>query len=234
MKNVQLFCLPYAGGNPEFFNGLKAQLPDSIQFEVFEYAGHGKRLKEPFYESFEQLAQDAAGFINERLRPEEELMLFGYSMGTIGMYEMLAGGMLDKQPEHVFLASHESPDRKWHSKSYLHLSDEEFFDRMKQFGGFDDVDPKMLKNRFFRRMYFEPIRADYRIIGVYPENTKYRFTMPATMLYSPKDIPTESIHGWDSFFAGGSEFVELGENHFFLKECAEQTAEIIQKAAENL
>ena len=231
MKQIQLFCLPYAGGTPEFFDGLTDYLDDNISLCALEYAGHGKRLKEPFYADFGELAQDMAGKINERLEPDAELMLFGYSMGTISVYEMLCRGLLERTPVHVFLASHEAPDGHWDSKRYLDMSDEVFLAAMKQFGGFDDVDEKMLRNRFFQRLYFRPIREDYRLLGNYPANHRGSFSMNTTMLYCPQDVPDELIHGWDSFFDADSEYIALGENHFFLKTCAKETADAINRVA---
>ena len=94
MKPIQLFCLPYAGGGPDFFQVLRDHLDARITLDAFEYAGHGKRIKEPCYPDCAALADDAQAYINTRLLPDHELMLFGYSMGTIGVYEMIARGML--------------------------------------------------------------------------------------------------------------------------------------------
>ena len=41
MKPIQLFCLPYAGGSPDFFDGLKPYLDETITLCALEYAGHG-------------------------------------------------------------------------------------------------------------------------------------------------------------------------------------------------
>ena len=152
MKPIQLFCLPYAGGGPDFFQVLRDHLDARITLDAFDYAGHGKRIKEPCYSDFAALADDAQAYINSRLLPDHELMLFGYSMGTIGVYEMIARGMLNRTPCHVFLASHEAPDGHWDSKRYQDMSDEEMWETMKQFGGFDDSNDKLMHNRFFRRL----------------------------------------------------------------------------------
>ncbi|MDO5548869.1 MAG: thioesterase domain-containing protein [Eubacteriales bacterium] len=234
MKTIQLFCLPYAGGGADFFDVLRDHLDDNIVLDAFEYAGHGKRLKEPTYADFGELAEDACQYINGRLLPDCDWMLFGYSMGTIGAYEMLAHGGLLRAPKHVFLASHEAPDGHWESKGYQDMSDEGLWKAMKQYGGFDRVDDKMMRNRFFRRLYFAPLRADYRLLGNYPANHRGGFDMDVTVLYSLQDIPEDKVHGWDSFFHAGREYIELGDNHFFLKTCAEQTAGIINRVARKL
>lgn len=234
MKKIQLFCLPYAGGGPEFFRPLKEMLDGRITVHALEYAGHGGRRKQPFYADFTELARDMAQRINEQLDDDSTFLLFGYSMGTIGVYEMIAQKLLRRQPQHVFLASHEAPDGQWDSKRYLGLTDEQFWDAMKQFGGLDNVDDKMLHNRFFKHLYFVPIREDYRLLGNYPANHRGEFCMPVTVFYAPDDIPDELIHGWDSFCRGGATYIALGQHHFFLKTCAEQTAQIIEQTAQQL
>lgn len=230
MRPIQLFCLPYAGGGPDFFDALREHLDARITLDAFEYAGHGKRIKEPCYADFGALADDAQAYINSRLLPDHALMLFGYSMGTIGVYEMIARGMLNRLPDHIFLASHEAPDGHWDSKRYQNMSDEEMWETMKQFGGFDDSNDRLMNNRFFRRLYFEPLRADYRLLGTYPANHRGQFDMDVTVMYAPQDIPSELVRGWESFCRAGSEFIELGDNHFFLKSCPEQVAHIINRA----
>ena len=227
MKQVQLFCLTYAGGSANFFDELRERLDGKMLTYSFEYAGHGTRLKDGFYRDFRDLSEDAASFINERLMPDTRLMIFGYSMGTISAYEIMANGLLNRKPEHIFLASHESPSVRWESKTYMNMTDEDFIRSMRKYGGFDDVTPQRLKNRFFRKMYFDPIREDYRLLGNYPEDDRYSFDMPATMMYSPQDISEQEIHSWDKFFAGEHEYIAIGDGHFFLNECAAQTAEII-------
>ena len=91
-------------------------MPEHSELIATEYAGHGKRRKEDFYDTFEAMVRDVAGQINDSWDGESEVALFGYSMGSIVTYEMWAMGLLEMKPGHIFLAAHEAPDLEWESK----------------------------------------------------------------------------------------------------------------------
>jgi surfactin synthase thioesterase subunit len=125
------------------------------------------------------------------------------------------------------VAAHEAPDIHWDCKAYELLTDEDFMKRMITFGGFPNFDWKMMTNKFFLKLYFQPIREDYRLLASYRMKQMVKLPAPATMVYSPQDIETEKIHSWDKFTDGTMEYIELGRNHFFMKEHAEEFAEVI-------
>lgn len=242
MRKIQLFCIPYAGGMADSFQELAELLAASGKDEkilseekieilpvLLEYAGHGARKTEPFYTDFDEMAEDMARQIREKRMPECEFAMLGYSMGSIVLYEILAKNLLGEVPRHIFVAAHEAPDIHWECKAYDQMQDEEFMERMISFGGFPNFDWKLLKNKFFRKLYFLPIREDYRLLSIYRMKEQIVLPAPATMIYSPQDIPTEKIRSWDKFAAGEMEYVELGRNHFFLKEHAEELAEILRE-----
>lgn len=242
MRKIQLFCIPYAGGMADAFQELAELLAVSGKDEkilseekieilpvLLEYAGHGARKTEPFYADFDEMAEDMARQIREKRMPECEFAMLGYSMGSIVLYEILAKDLLGEAPSHIFVAAHEAPDIHWECKAYDQMQDEEFMERMISFGGFPNFDWKLLKNKFFRKLYFLPIREDYRLLSIYRMKEQIVLPAPATMIYSPQDIPTEQIRSWDKFAAGEMEYVELGRNHFFLKEHAEELAEILRE-----
>ena len=239
MRKVQLFCIPYAGGMADSFKELAellvlpAECESAAETEILpvplEYAGHGTRKTEPFYADFDDMTEDIARQIRERREPGCEFALLGYSMGSIAAYEILEKNLLGEDPCHIFVAAHEAPDVHWECKAYEQMKDEEFMERMISFGGFPNFEWKLLQNRFFRRLVFMPIREDYRLLSIYRMKRQIKLPAPATMIYSPQDIETEKIHSWDKFADGEMEYVELGRNHFFLKEHAQELAEILRK-----
>lgn len=225
MKKIQLFCIPYAGGNAELFDEFCTFLPKGIVAEKIEYSGHGSRIREPFYRTFQEMVLDTAGQINELTEADADIALFGYSMGSIVAYELIAQELLPKKPLGIMMASHESPDREWLSKDYFTQDDVEFMKLMQKMGGFDKCTPDMLANKFFRKLYFEPLRADYNLIGDYKMSRKIELDIPALFFYSAKDIPTEHIGSWKPILGKQGEIIELGENHFFIRQYAKEMAE---------
>lgn len=232
-RKIQLFCIPYAGGYAEVFTELagllESQAAGGIQVILLEYAGHGERKREPYYRDFEELTADVVRQIQAQREPGCPYAILGYSMGSIAVYEALADGVLDT-PEHIFLAAHEAPDVEWECKSYSRLDDDEFLDELLGYGGFPEkFDRKLLKNRFFRRLYFEPIRRDYDLLASYRMKKWQLFCADVTVFYAPKDIAPEAIRSWERFAGRGIAYIELGDNHFFIRSCAEEMAEVIRE-----
>ena len=229
MKKIQLFCIPYAGGKAEMFDSLAEHLSENIEITAVEYSGHGTRTKSEFYQTFDEMTDDVASIINSQLDEEAEIALFGYSMGSVVAFELLRRKLLRKAPMYLFIASHEAPGEHWESMEYCKLDDRAFADMLMNFGGFEKIEDRMLTNRFFRRMIFDPIRADYNLIGSYTLNSEETVDIPVTMLYSDKDVPTASALKWQNRFAQQAEFIMMGDNHFFIRELCSEVAEIINE-----
>lgn len=231
-KKLQLFCVPYAGGMADIFQELAGLLADGMQVIALEYAGHGSRKAEPFYSDFAKLAEDLYRQIQEKRDADAEYAIFGYSMGSVAVYELLAAYLREDAPVHIFLASHEAPDVEWDSKAYEDLDDQAFMDELIAFGGFRESDRKLLKNRFFYKLYFQPIREDYRLLANYRMSVRHQLPADVTVFYSPEDIAEEKICSWSRFAGKKIEYIALGTNHFFIRDHAEEIAEVIRTRCE--
>lgn len=228
MRKIQLFGIPYAGGLASMFDDLKGLLREDIAFYPLEYAGRGTRSGEKPYASFKEMAEDMAAQILSRRDPSAEYGIFGYSMGSVVAYEILANNLLDKAPKAFILASHEPPNLAWESKQYAALSDDLFFDKLVEMGGFDESHRKLLGNKFFRRLYFEPLRIDYQLIGEYKMTKAVLLDTVGLVLYSSADISERRMKDWSKFFKS-VRFVQLGSNHFFIKDCTQAVADEINR-----
>lgn len=227
-KKIQLFCIPYAGGNADFFDGFANAIGGDIEVVPLEYAGHGKRRKEPFYMEFQEMVEDVAKLINEKLNPKLKTALFGYSMGSVVAYELFAQKILDKKPDFMFFASHEAPDVEWDSKSFFGFTDERFFDMIQQMGGFERCTVDMLQNRFFRKLHFEPVKADYILLGHYKMSKQVEVDVPSLLFYSASDIPREKIVRWKPFLGINGQMIELGDGHFFIRQCQNEMVQAMR------
>lgn len=229
MSKPQLFCFTYAGGNKEFFNSIAKDLYD-VDVCALEYAGHGIRHKGEFYNSFDGLADDMFQEIRDRLFGR--YALFGYSMGSITLVEVLKRIISNKLPlpSNVFLAAHEP-----HTKSELiGFTNDELDnwvkDRTIRFGG---VPEKLLNNKAFWRMYLPLYRADYTLIGKYKfENLSLKSDIPATVFYSEEDTPLEEMKLWENYFIENCDFYRFTGTHFFINEHHEEMAKIIRDKLE--
>lgn len=223
---TQLFCFTYAGGTAAFFDVIENDLC-GVDVVKLEYAGHGVRHKEPFYQDFDELSEDIYRLLIS-LYHGGEYALFGYSMGTITLVEVLKRIMADKDmrlPEKIFLAAHEP-----HTKSELlgfaaDELDEWVKNRTIKFGS---VPKKLQNNKPFWRTYLPLYRADYTIIGKYEfEKLNLKSEISTTVFYSEKDTPLEEMKLWERYFTGTCEFYQFSGTHFFIQEHHKEIADII-------
>lgn len=212
---TQLFCFTYAGGTTDFFDLIEKEMP-GIKLEKLEYPGHGKKHKEEFAPSIEQIADELTPEIIGRV--SGDYALFGYSMGSICAVEVLNRIVKTgfKLPRHVFVAAHEP-----HTKSELigfspDELDEWVKERTIQFG---DIPEKLQNNSVFWRMYLPVYRADYTAIGNYDfEALSLETEIPATVFYSESDTPLKDMKEWKKYFKGSLDFIRFDGNHFFIRE----------------
>ena len=115
-----------------------------IEVVKLDYAGHGERHKENFYENFDELADDIFELVRDNYLGGE-YALFGYSMGSITLVEVLKR-IIDQKielPSNLFLAAHE-PQTKYELLDFSSDElDEWVMERTLRFGG---VPERLLKN----------------------------------------------------------------------------------------
>ena len=154
--------------------------------------------------------------------------LFGYSMGCIGVVEVLKRILADtevKKPCHVFLAAHE-PHTKAELLSYkADELDQWVMDRTIQFGA---VPEKLINNKAFWRLYLPIFRADYTLISKYDfDNLNLVTDIPATIFYSEKDTPVRNMSLWKNYFIGECTFYSFEGTHFFISQHHKNIADIM-------
>lgn len=228
-KTLQLFCFTFAGGTAAFFDVLENSCKGVIGFIKLEYSGHGMRHKEPLCGDFHEVSQDLYRVIKERYSGGE-YALFGYSMGSIAVVEMLQY-ILKKnelpQPKHIFLAAH-GPKAIVDLQSYSPANLDEYVKmRTIQFGG---IPKQLLDNKSFWRMYLPLYKADYLMISRYDfKNLQFTTNIPATVFFSDKDTPRVDIEQWNKYFIDRFELIEYTGSHFFINEHYEEMADVIKE-----
>src|SRR6476469_5354227 len=83
---LQLYCLPHAGGGASMLVPLAALLPEAIQLRAVLLPGREARFREPAHARMTSLV----GALADALAPDpaERYALFGHSMGALVAYEL--------------------------------------------------------------------------------------------------------------------------------------------------
>lgn len=226
-KKFQLFLLPFAGGSSASFNKLFPLLDDQIEPHTIEYSGRNTRRDERFIERYDDFVIDAAEQIKSMI-DDRDYAILGYSLGSAVAYEIVIKHLVGKALKHMFICARGSLTRCVDTRKYADMSDDEFLERMIELGG---IDERILKNKRFLDIYLKPIRADYIIWGQY-SFVPGMIPCDATAIYSQKDSASENIRDWEQLVDGKIDFCELGDNHFFIFEHWQETADIINSRLE--
>lgn len=223
-KRIQLFCLPYAGGGASAFRELCGYLDQSIDAQMIEYPGRGRRRGDPFLETMDGLIADVKRQIEVCRMQNLPFVILGYSMGVEIAFD-LAQFVLDEKPKHLFFAAREAIRFETKGHDYALLDGEHFINKIVEFGGLDE---KILSNPRFCDIYMRQIYADYKLLHQYVFKPDYgKLSSDLTVFYCEKDTPFAQIETWKEHTVGETDFYEMGNNHFFIQQYAKEMAQII-------
>ncbi|MGN0620838.1 MAG: thioesterase II family protein [Porcipelethomonas sp.] len=228
---MKLFCFTHAGGTADFYNPLDDIFADyDTEIVKIEYAGHGKRYREPFYKDFDELSSDMISILKNNLESDDNYAMFGYSMGSISVTETLRKISLSNEipmPHHVFIAAHEPFSGSGFPDPENGFTDKYIKEMTIRFGG---IPEKLINNNSFWRFYLPVYKADYQIIRNYDfDNLDFETEIPLSVFYSESDTPLHKMKKWSRFFAGPCWFEKYCGNHFFIKEHWKEIADIIKE-----
>lgn len=224
-KKIQLFILPFAGGDAHSFNRLLPMINPAVESFVINYSGRLHRRKEGYIDNYKDFLQDVANQIISVKNDALPYALFGYSLGSVILYDLCINQLLQGNLKHVFICSKGSLHNKSKVDHEDGYSDDEVVDEIKYLGGTDE---RILNNPRFLAIYLEPVKMDFNIWRQYTYHPGI-INSNATMLFSKYDPAAKGVYDWDENINGKTEYFDLGENHFFIKENWAQVANIINE-----
>lgn len=222
-KEVQLFVLPFAGGTASSFNKMADLLDDRIDMVPVEYVGHGKRSREGCIENYEYFLDDVASFISARRDSSISFAMFGYSMGSVLLYDLLSRRLVSGRPVYAFVCAKGSIMQKQYYENFNKLTNREFVEEIASLGG---MDPRILRNERFLQIYMDLIKADYKVLGQFTYRPG-KIPCCLTAVYGKADPASEGVGDWSRLSEGEVEYKEMGEGHFFIKKCWGEVADIV-------
>lgn len=222
-KKIQLFLFPFAGGSSGSFRKLEELIDDRIESITVEYAGRYTRRNERFIDNYDFFLNDVLNYIDARRKPNMPYALFGYSLGSVLVYDILSQGLLSGDAKHAFVCAKGSLLNKSASDEYNYKTEEDFLKEIVLLGGTDE---RILNDSRFLSIYMRPVRADFVIWGQY-EYKKGNINCDTTVIYSKQDPATTGVQDWSKIVSGNIDFYEMGTNHFFINEYWHKVADIV-------
>jgi surfactin synthase thioesterase subunit len=227
MNTVNLFCLPFAGGNKYSYRAYEKNAPPFLKLIPVEYSGRGTRSTEPLVRSIDVLVNDVYSKIKSRLS-EKPYAIYGHSMGGLAAW-LLAVKIIengDAPPVHLFVTGTTGPSAlsREEKKTYL-LGREEF---MKAITDMDGIPDELLAHKELLD-YIEPIlRADFTATDTFSYRPAPVLQVPITVITGTgENFQEEDIRTWENETTAPIDFLQMPGKHFFIAKYAEEIMKII-------
>ncbi|MEU9510235.1 alpha/beta fold hydrolase [Micromonospora sp. NPDC048170] len=217
----QLFCLPYAGGSANGYDGWLPLLSRTLDVWAAELPGRGTRFHLPPAGDVGELTGQLLDEIEPMLA--DQVVLFGHSMGATLALELALRLQARGAPLSCLVVSGQ-PAPGWPRDNRLHLLDDARLTvAMKAMGG---TPPEVFDSAELLELMLPILRADLRMV----EN--HRFTPGATVrcplvAYGSVDDPdatAPAIAGWADLTEGAFESRMFPGDHFYFQQHPEAIA----------
>ncbi|WP_424188065.1 thioesterase II family protein [Actinokineospora sp. G85] len=208
-----LFCVPYAGGGKEVFDGVEDLLGPGVEVRVADLPGRGARYGEPLDEDMAALTARLAAQAVEFA--DEPFALFGYSFGAVVAHALaveLEGR--GRVPRRLFAGAARAP-HLGQGEPVLHvMSDTELVEELRSFEG---TTYEVLASPELLSIYLPIIRADSRVMETY-RPPRRRLSCPVTAFGGTRDhrVATADLAAWMPLGGAGSEVRVFEGGHFVL------------------
>ena len=226
MNSLNVFCLPFAGGNKYSYRDYKEKAPSSINFISLEYPGRGARIKEPLISDTGKLVEDLYNNIISKV--DKDYAIYGHSLGALISY-LLTRRLVNKghrAPIHLFVSGTTGPSSNSRSEKKRHLlPKKEFIQELKDLKGMPD---EILNNDELLE-YYEPIlRSDFKASENYIYQSCEPLNIPITVITgNEEDMEEEDIKLWQKETKHIIDFKRFPGNHFFIYNYAKEIVQII-------
>jgi medium-chain acyl-[acyl-carrier-protein] hydrolase len=212
---LRLLCFAYAGGGCAAFNGWADQLPADVELSAVRLPGRESRVLQRPYTDLGTLLPDLVEAVSSYCR--EPYALFGHSMGALIAYayarQLCAAG--PRGPEHLIVSGRRAPQLA-HDRPLIHdLPDDEFLDRLREFGGTPD---ELIADQRVMRLLVPGLRADFQLNDSYRHTPGPRLDCPVTAFGGREDrhVDEAGIASWADRTTGPFAMHMLDGGHFFL------------------
>jgi medium-chain acyl-[acyl-carrier-protein] hydrolase len=213
----RLFCFPFAGGGALAYYRWQSQILAGIEVARVNLPGREIRLSEPLFKRLASLVETLA----EELIPwiDGPFAFYGHSMGALLAFELAREFRRRHSllPVHLFVSGYGAPQLPPSESPFSHLSDADFINRIRQYGGVPDL---ITESEELMEVFLPILRADFEMTETYVYREEPPLDCPLTAfggLSDPK-FDREKIIAWNRHTSMGFSAHFFPGGHFFLND----------------
>lgn len=213
---MKIIAFPYAFGSAGIYHEFKCVLENKIDFQAFDYPGHGSRIiEEPLY-TIKDIVNDAFKLIKEAIN--EPYCLLGYSMGGLIAFELYkklkTSGM--PLPKHIFIFATREPSCKYTSDNFENYTLDDVKNILRYRNGTSE---EILAENELIELLAPAIKADSIALRDYncvPQEL-VKDDCCVTVIRGSDESKTKKCHEeWEKYLHRKIKYIVVEGDHFFL------------------
>lgn len=214
---MKIICFPHAGGTASSYINIKNELVEIAEVILYEYDGHGKKHKMPFYKDMRTAVDKiSSDLITNILHNREPYCLLGHSMGAYIAVEVgyILQQLYNYSPEVIFVSGQSSPINL--KNEFFDADEEKFQKYIKSLGGIDPIISSNYENMSY---LLAPTRNDLMMLSNYkPKIKNIKITSDLYIMYGKDDFEIEKseLELWKKVSGGKVEIEEFEGDHFYI------------------
>lgn len=212
---MDLYCLPYAGGNANIYYEWNKKLNSIADVKPFEYRGHGRKYSQLFYASVQEAADDVCSEIMNDM--PECYAIYGHSFGSLVAYETVR--ILSHKgihlPVKLILGGMRPPHFIHKRKKIAGYPYNDFMNEVYNMGATSD---EIINCQELKQLTYEILKADFTIYENYQCSDKTVKLDVDVDIYTglyDKDITIAQMNEWQNYFSRPIQIHTFNSGHFF-------------------
>lgn len=224
----RLICLPYAGGGTADYRAWRDGLPTTVDLCPVVLAGRERRLSQTPISRMPELVDAMIGDLAPLLR-RTPYALYGHSMGAWLAFELAREARRRHLPApvHLIVGARRAPHLPSRHAPLSHLPDAAFVQAVQD--RYRAIPEPVLRDPGIMALFLPALRADLTLLDQYAYVEEAPLDVPITALFGREDTLVEEadVRAWHVHTTGRFEARGLYGGHFFLRDQAEDTSDLV-------